>query len=146
MIPNFSTVWTDGKVTGIVVPVDEFQRLTGYHVDPAGHIVMPHADDHTFEWSPSTQQLVDAENLVSNPATTWHSADDILAEIVADGLKHLREKNGMTQTQLAKALDVTQPHVSKLEQTDGLDGAPLRLLRKMAQVFFDRSRASQSLS
>jgi transcriptional regulator with XRE-family HTH domain len=62
-----------------------------------------------------------------------------MMQLVADGLRAIRERHNMTQQELADAIDVTQPHVSRLEQD--LDGIPLRLLRRLAEVFRDRARA-----
>jgi transcriptional regulator with XRE-family HTH domain len=50
----------------------------------------------------------------------------------------MRERHNMTQQQLAEAIEVTQPHVSRMEQE--LDGVPLRLLRRIAQVFSERTQ------
>jgi len=48
-------------------------------------------------------------------------------------IKELRQKNGMTQEQLAQRLKTTKSAVSRLENSSG--GARLETLEKIAQAF-----------
>ena len=134
---TYATIRSGGVVTDVLVPKAEFEQLTGLRVDDNLGVIQTRPDG-TFAWKPSADQAKDADRILANPGTTWHSIDAILAEVISSGLKDLREQHGMTQQELAAALDVTQPHISKLEQDEGLEGAPLRLLRRIAEVFARR--------
>jgi DNA-binding XRE family transcriptional regulator len=106
-------------------------------VDDNLGVIQPR-ENGTFAWKPTADQAKEADRILADSHTSWHSVDAILAEVIDSGLKMLRERYDMTQQELAVALDVTQPHISKLEQDQGLEGAPLRLLRKIAEVFCQR--------
>lgn len=59
--------------------------------------------------------IEDAVRVLNDPKTTWHSADDVLLRVARDGLAAARKERGLTQEQLAAALGVSQPQVSRLE-------------------------------
>lgn len=134
---NYATIHRGGIVTDVLVPKAEFEQLTGLRVDDNLGVIQTRPDG-TFAWMPTAEQANEADRILANPRTAWHSVGAILAQVIGSGLKDLRERHGMTQQELAEALDVTQPHISKLEQDQGLEGAPLRLLRKIAEVFARR--------
>ena len=134
LLMKYSTVHRDGVVTEVVVPKAEFEQLTGLRVDDNLGVIQTRPNG-TFAWKPSADQAKEADRILANPKPTWYSVDAMLAEVIDSGLKDLRERHGMTQQELAAALDVTQPHISKLEQDQGLEDAPLRLCRKIAEVF-----------
>jgi DNA-binding XRE family transcriptional regulator len=133
---QFATVQHDGVVTHVLVPAQDFEHLTGISLTGQPARLPP----GTFAWSPTAAQADFARGILNSPSTRWESADAIMMQLVADGLRAIRERHNMTQQELADAIDVTQPHVSCLEQD--LDGVPLRLLRRLAQVFQDRARAN----
>ncbi len=114
---RFPTVQANGVVTHVLVPVDEFRRLMG---DTSG--VTP----------PSSEQVAEAVRILEDPHTEWFDANDILWELVRNGLASLRKQHGLTQEELAALLGVSQSHVSRLEKS--LDGVTLRTLRRIAEV------------
>lgn len=114
---HFPTVQTDGIVTHVLVPVDEFKRLTGEQPDTA---------------PPTPEEIADAVRIIEDPRTEWHDANDVLWEIVRTGLASVRKEKGLTQEHLAAALGVSQSHVSRMEKS--LDGVTLRALRRIAEL------------
>jgi DNA-binding XRE family transcriptional regulator len=114
---HFPTVQTDGIVTHVLVPVEEFKRLTGEQPD-----IGP----------PTAEEVANAVRMLEDPNTEWYDANDVLWEIVRTGLGSVRKEQGLTQEQLAAALGVSQSHVSRMEKS--LDGVTLRVLRRMAEL------------
>jgi DNA-binding XRE family transcriptional regulator len=126
---RYATVQHEGVVTHYLVPSAELERLLSASRDkPAA----------TFAWSPDAKQSDFARDVLTDRKTRWESADQFMLELVSEGLREMRERHNMTQQQLAEAIEVTQPHVSRMEQE--LDGVPLRLLRRIAQVFSERTQ------
>lgn len=74
----------------------------------------------------------DAVRILEDPATMWHSADEVLLRVARDGLAAARKERGLTQEQLAAALGVSQPQVSRLEHN--LDGTSVRVLKRIVEV------------
>lgn len=79
---------------------------------------------------PSRAAIERAAALATNPDTTWFSADDVLKDIVVEGLTHVREQSGMTQSELGKLAAMPQSQVSRLESN--IDAATVRVLRRIA--------------
>lgn len=127
---RYATVQHEGVVTHYLVPSAELERLLSASRDKPANA--------TFAWSPDAKQSEFARDVVTDRKTRWESADQLMLELVSEGLREMRERHNMTQQQLAEAIDVTQPHVSRMEQE--LDGVPLRLLRRIAQVFSERTQ------
>lgn len=123
---HFPTVQHDGIVTHVLVPVEEFERLTGGKVqqsgEEAGAGVSP----------PSAAEVAEAVRVLESPQTEWHDAEGVLWQIVRDGLGAVRRQRGLTQEELASMLGVSQPHVSRLERS--LDGVTIRALRRIAEL------------
>jgi len=131
----------------VLVPRQDFERLAGVSISglsisgdsiAIGPGAEPDANG-VFAWTPDAEQSQFARELLHHPSTRWQSAESIMFQLIAEGLRSVRERHNMTQQELANAIDVTQPHVSRLEQD--LDGVPLRLFRKLADVF--RSRGAR---
>ena len=123
---HFPTVQRDGVVTHVLVPVDEFRRLTG---EQAG--VEP----------PTPHEVAEAVRIHEDPSTEWYDAEDVLWEIVRTGLASVRKQHGLTQEDLAAALGVSQSHISRLEKS--LEGVTLRALRRIAELLATPPSGSQ---
>ncbi len=128
---RYATVQHEGVVTHYLVPSEELERLLGAAREKPASAV--------FAWSPDAKQSEFARDVLDDRKTRWESADELMLQLVSEGLREMRERHNMTQQQLAEAIEVTQPHVSRMEQE--LDGVPLRLLRRIAQVFSERSQS-----
>lgn len=128
---RYATVQREGVVTHYLVPSEDLERLLGASRDKPASAV--------FAWSPDARQSEFARDVLHDRKTRWESAEELLLQLVSEGLREMRERHHMTQQELAQAIDVTQPHVSRMEQE--LDGVPLRLLRRIAQVFSERSQS-----
>ena len=121
---HFSTVQRDGVVTHVLVPVDEFNRLVGGQEPTDG---------------PSALDLEDAVRILSDAETEWEDADEVLWGVLREGLAPVRKRHGLTQEQLAAAVGMSQPQVSRLEAN--LEGAPLRVLRRVVEALLDHRPA-----
>jgi DNA-binding XRE family transcriptional regulator len=108
-----------GEVTHVIVPVNEYKRLLDL------------ADQ------PTAEEVDIAVAALTDPNTEWLDADEVLGDLLRDGLAKVRKEHGLTQEQLAAALGVSQPHVSRLEKN--LDSSPLRLVKKLAELLFTHS-------
>ncbi len=123
---KFPTVQRDGVVTHVLVPVDEFNRL----VDERERIAR----------APSDEEIEDAVRILEEAETEWEEADDVLWRILREGLAPIRKRHGLTQEQLAAALGMSQPQVSRMESN--LEGAPLRVLRRVVEALMEHRAAS----
>ena len=121
-IPNhYACISTPGgDVTYVVVPIADFERLQAEH--------------QALEASsaPAQSEIDAALRVLNDPATTWHDAGTAFEQLVRRGLAPLRKERGLTQSDLAAMLELSQAQVSRLERD--LDGASLRLLRKIATL------------
>lgn len=121
-IPNhYACITTPGgDVTHVVVPIGDFERLQAEH--------------QALEAStaPSQSEIDAALRVLHDPATAWHDAGTVFEQLVRRGLAPLRKERGLTQSDLAAMLELSQAQVSRLERD--LDGASLRLLRKIATL------------
>lgn len=123
---NYQTIQSHGEVTHVLVPVQEFQELLREREsafacrEPANAPTLTDAD------------IDDAVRTLNDPATTWHSADDVLLRVARDGLAAARKSRGLTQEQLATALGVSQPQVSRLEHN--LDSTSVRVLKRIVEA------------
>ncbi len=109
-----------GDVTHVVVPIGDFERLQAEH----------QAMEATT--APAQSEIDAALRVLNDPATTWHDAGTVFEQLVRRGLAPLRKERGLTQTDLAAMLELSQAQVSRLERD--LDGASLRLLRRIATL------------
>lgn len=115
---NFPTVSNRGVVTHVMVPVEEYEKLTGEH--PAA-IVPPTPDD-----------VNEAIAVFKGETTEWHDAEQVLAGVLRDGVESVRRRHGLTQSQLGAAVGLSQPQVSRIEKNP--DSASLGMLRRIADV------------
>jgi DNA-binding XRE family transcriptional regulator len=135
----YARVEQNGVVTHYLVPTADMQQLLrAGDSQPASE---RGSTDDTFAWTPTAAQADFSRRVLADSSTTWDSGDELMMQLITDGVRDMRERYGMTQQQLADAIDVTQPHVSRLEQE--LDGVPLRLLRRLAAVFAERAKADE---
>lgn len=123
---KFPTVQRDGVVTHVLVPVEDFNRMVGER----DRIARP----------PSEADIEDAVRIIEDAETEWLDADEVLWRILREGLGEIRKQHGLTQEQLAAALGMSQPQISRLERN--LDGAPLRVLRRVVEALMEHRAAS----
>ncbi|HTQ12271.1 MAG TPA: helix-turn-helix transcriptional regulator [Rhizomicrobium sp.] len=75
---------------------------------------------------------VKLEDLLTTPSAR-RAFDDANAALEAgDAVRSLRRAAGLTQMQLAEALDVTQARISAIENGEGRDGPSYALLKRIA--------------
>jgi DNA-binding XRE family transcriptional regulator len=123
---RFPIVQRDGVVTHVLVPVEEFNRLVG--------------EQGRIPAAPSDADIDDALRILDDAETEWLDADEVLWRVLREGLAPIRKQHGLTQEQLAAALGMSQPQVSRLESN--LDGAPLRVLRRVVEALMEHRAAS----
>jgi DNA-binding XRE family transcriptional regulator len=119
LIWGYPTVTSNGQVTHVMVPIDEFEKMKG----SAGA-------------APSSSDIDEAVRTLNDATESWHDADAVLSSLLRDGLSSVRKAHGLTQQEVAQALDLSQPQVSRLEKS--LDGATVRMLRRLATIFVGR--------
>jgi hypothetical protein len=124
---QYQTVQKDGVVTHVILPVDEFLKLTE-----------PPASSATVA-APSDSEIDAAIGVLNDPDQTWRDAESVLWQVLRDGLAPARKSRGLTQEQLASELGMSQPQVSRMESN--LDSATLRVLRRVAERLAQRSPA-----
>ena len=99
-----------------MVPVDEYEKLTG---------------DHPSALQPPTADEVNAAIAVFHDTSTkWHDAEAFLVQVLRDGLEAVRRGQGLTQADLGRAVGLSQPQVSRIEKNP--DIASLGALRRIA--------------
>lgn len=113
---NLATVQTNGVITHVLVPVREFERLTGKSAESLA--------------PPSDKDVDAAIATFENPATVWRDANEIFQSLVLEGIEHVRRGNGLSQTELGRRVGLSQPQVSRLENHP--ERATLALLKKIA--------------
>ncbi len=113
---RFPTVTEGGVVTHVMVPVAEYEKLTGEH--PAA--LQP----------PSVEDVNAAIAVWNDKSTEWHDAEAMLVELVRGGIETIRRSRGMTQTDLGRASGLSQSQVSRIESAP--DTASLGVLRRIA--------------
>jgi DNA-binding XRE family transcriptional regulator len=125
---RFPTVQQDGATTHVLVPIEEFQRLSAGRAGGAERV--------RGGGPPAPEAIAEAIQIYTDPDTEWHDAEAAFWEILRGGIGRLRRERGLTQQQLAEALGVSQPHVSRLEAN--IDTATLQVLRRVAAVLSDQ--------
>jgi ribosome-binding protein aMBF1 (putative translation factor) len=114
-LSRLATVQTDGVVTHVIVPIEEFRRLS------AG----------SPESSPPTSDQVDAAIAVWNSKQTkWTDAAAVFEDILRDGIKHARRARRVSQQDLGEHVGLSQPQVSRIERHP--QDATLDTLRRIA--------------
>lgn len=133
---NYQTIQSGGEVTHVLVPVQEFQELLRER--ESAFACRESANAPTL----TVADIDDAVRTLNDPATTWHSADDVLLRVARDGLAAARKSRGLTQEQLAAALGVSQPQISRLEHN--LDGTSVRVLKRIVEALADGDPSSSA--
>ncbi|HZW11321.1 MAG TPA: helix-turn-helix domain-containing protein [Phycisphaerales bacterium] len=123
---RFPIVQRDGVVTHVLVPVEEFHRLVG--------------ERDRIPAAPSDAEIDEAMRVLDDAETEWHDADEVLWRVLREGLAPMRKRQGLTQEQLAAALGMSQPQVSRLESN--LEGVPIRVLRRVVEALMEHRAAS----
>lgn len=113
---GFATVQANGVVTHVLVPVRDYERLTG----TSARALTP----------PSEEDIDAAIAVFENPKTVWHDANDVFQSLVLEGIEHVRRGSGMSQTELGERIGLSQPQVSRLESKP--ENATLGMLKKIA--------------
>lgn len=113
---GFATVQTNGVVTHVLVPVRDYERLTG----TSAKALTP----------PSEQDIDAAIATFESPATVWHDANEVFQSLVLEGIEHVRRGSGLNQTELGKRVGLSQSQISRLESDP--ENATLGMLRKIA--------------
>lgn len=115
---TYQTVSTGGTVTHVIVPVKDYERLTGEH--PSS--LVPPPDDVVRA----------AMEIYKDPKTKWHDAQAVFGELLATGIAQVRQSLGLSQSQLAERAGVSQSKISRCEQDP--DGVSVRMLKKIAEA------------
>jgi DNA-binding XRE family transcriptional regulator len=117
-----AVVASTGAKTHVLVPVDEYRRLT------------------SKSRGPSSATVERALEVLGSSKTRWHDADDVVADILRDGLRQIRRSRGVTQAQLGRKLGMAQPRISRMEKSP--DRMTVGLLRKVAAILAGGSKKS----
>ncbi len=117
-IAHLATVQTEGVVTHVLVPIEEYQRLTASGVRKAD--------------GPSDEQIDEAIAILNDSKTEWVDGEEVFENIVRDGIEYVRRMRGMSQGELGKRVGLSQPQVSRIESRP--EQATLEVLRRIADV------------
>lgn len=115
----YPTVQADGVVTHVMVPVEEYRKLSAA---AAG--------------SPTPDQIAAAVKIWKDPKTEWHEGEAALHKILRDGVKEARESCGISQAELGKCVGVSQSQISRAESNP--DGLTVEMLKRIAEVLGKR--------
>ncbi len=121
---RFSTIVSDGHVTHVIVPVDDFNRLC----DESRTGSAPSSPTCGF----SAPEIDEAIATLADPGTQWHDAEDVVLDILREGIAPLRKRLGLTQEQLASRIGLSQSQVSRIEGAP--EGVTIAVLRRIADV------------
>lgn len=117
-LSTYQTVSQGGAVTHIIVPVGDYERLTG---------------EHPMSLKPPSDEIVRAATeIYNNPDTKWHDADSVFAVLLERGIADVRQKMGISQTRLGERMDVSQSKISRAEQDP--EGVSIRMLKRIAEA------------
>ncbi len=116
---NYPTLSDGGVVTHVLVPIDDFNRISRAAAKP-----------------PSDADVQAAISLLNDPDAAWVDGEDTVRDIISDGIDAARRHSGLTQTELADAVGLSQPQISRLERNP--DSASLGLLKRIAAVLHSR--------
>jgi DNA-binding XRE family transcriptional regulator len=123
-VTSFPTIVSDGQITHVIVPVDAYNRLCdesragSAHPSPACGF--------------SEHEIDEAVATLANPATQWHDAEDVVLDILREGIAPVRKRLGLTQEQLASRIGLSQSRVSRLEGAS--EDVTIAVLRRIAAV------------
>lgn len=120
-------IQSHGVATHVVVPIEEYRALVAVFESFSGEAAT------RAPASPPTDADVDAAIAVwNNPATQWHDADEVLREILTNGVAAARKARGLSQAELGEKLNASQSSVSRLEKNP--DAASIGQLRQIAAM------------
>jgi DNA-binding XRE family transcriptional regulator len=131
VMTGFPTVVSDGHVTHVIVPVEEYNRLC--EESRAG--AAPPSPTCGF----SGREIDEAIATLASPETQWHDAEDVVLDILRDGIAPVRKRLGLTQEQLATRIGLSQSRVSRLEGAS--EDVTIAVLRRIATVVADEASA-----
>ncbi len=123
-LDKYQTISSDGRVTHVVVPVEEFQKLSG-----AGS---QNAELTGLHRMPSEEDVREAVRILNDPNTVWYDGEEVLRDLIREGLIDARKRAGLTQAELASQVGLSQAQISRLESN--MDGATVRVLRRIAEA------------
>jgi DNA-binding XRE family transcriptional regulator len=103
-----STVVKDGQVTHVIVPLDEYERLT------------------------LASMAVESIRILEDPKTKWYSTSDVALKLAGNRIAKARKAAGMTQKALAEKVGITQSEVSRIENNP--DATTVKTLRRVARA------------
>lgn len=127
---SFPTVVSDGHVTHVIVPVDEYNRLCDESRAGAA------ASSPTCGFS--DHEIDEAIATLTSPDTQWHDAEDVVLDILREGIAPVRKRLGLTQEQLASRIGLSQSRVSRLEGAS--EDVTIAMLRRIAEVVAAEAR------
>jgi DNA-binding XRE family transcriptional regulator len=79
---------------------------------------------------PSEESVRRASAIFASKDTIWHDANDVLPDILGEGLATTRKQLGITQTELGKRVGLPQSRISRIESNP--DAVTVRLLKRIA--------------
>lgn len=129
IIPPFPIVQSHGQVTHVMVPLEEYARLAaaaGERSDDSSR------SSGTAGMGPDADEISRAVAIIDDPQTRWHDADELMWQVVREGLAPARKEAGLSQQKLADQLGLSQAQVSRMEKN--ADSITLRVLRRIAEV------------
>jgi len=108
------TVVTDGVVTHVMLPIDEYENL----------IFQSMAVEVLDE--------LEHEALTGQRPGDFVNGEDFAAEVAAEALLNARKEKGLTQQQLAKKVGIPQSQISRIERNP--DRTTVKTMRKIAKA------------
>lgn len=129
-------IQSHGVATHVVVPIEEYRALVAVFEGLSGDAasLRARADSPTAaRTNAPTDAEVDAAIAAwNNPATQWHDADEILREILTNGVAAARKARGLSQADLGAALNASQSSISRLEKNP--EAASIGQLKQIAAM------------
>lgn len=105
---SYPTVTTDGKVTHVMVPIEEYEQLM---------------------LSALAEESV---RILDDPSTERISSEQGALRLAANRVAIARKKARLTQKQLAEQIGVTQSEISRIENNP--DHSTIRTLKRIAKA------------
>ncbi len=106
--PGHACVVTEGTVTHVLVPVEDYQRLQ------------------------LAEMAESAFRDVQDPSAKWIDADDARLAAAGERIARARKSAGLTQTQLGERLNIPQSQISRIERNP--DHTTVRTLKRLAKA------------
>ncbi len=130
-------IQSHGVATHVVVPIEEYRALVAVFEGLSGDAASLHARTATAPTNAPTAGPTDADvdaaiAAWNNPATQWHDADEVLREILTNGVAAARKARGLSQADLGATLNASQSSISRLEKNP--DAASIGQLKQIAAL------------